>query len=71
VATPDEDFSTPAEMIDIDTVVVVDKSGYDEDFTEGSHPGMMAYIVPGQRTASGYSEMHIIIPIRWKETDDS
>jgi hypothetical protein len=73
VATADDDFEMPDELIDIDTVVVVDSTGCDEDFTKASHPGMVGYIIPGRRTASGKTEMHIIIPIRWKEggVDDS
>lgn len=70
MATPDRSSEVPDEMIDLDTVVVVDACGYDEDFTPRSHPGMMGYIVPGSRTVSGLPEMHIIIPIRW-DTDDS
>jgi hypothetical protein len=52
-----------AELLDLDTVVAVDSSGYDEEFTRKTHPNMVGYIVPG--TKPGTAIYHIEIPITW------
>lgn len=58
------------ELIDLDTVVVVDRTGHDEDFTPTSHPGMLGYIEP---RGPGKALLVIEIPIVWsqEEKDDS
>lgn len=52
-----------AELIDLDTVIAVDASGYDEEFTKKTHPSMIGYIVPGSEP--GTAVYHIEILITW------
>jgi hypothetical protein len=51
------------EVIDVDTIIVVDSTGYDETFTKSAHPGMLAYIIPGDRP--GKATYKVEIPIEW------
>lgn len=59
----------PRELLNLDTVVVVDAAGYDEDFTIKTHPGMLGWIEPG--VSPGRAVMHIEIPIEWVVIDDA
>lgn len=53
------------EAIDLDTVIIVDKTGEDEEFNTKTHPGMIAYMV--NLEGPGKATLHIEIPIEWKE----
>lgn len=55
------------EALNLDTVVVIDKTGYDEEFTSESHPGMIGYIVSTDQP--GRAIMRIEIPIDWVVVD--
>lgn len=58
------------EAIDLDTVIVVDRTGYDEEFNMKSHPGMIGYIVKTEQDGPGKATLHIEIPIEWGKTVD-
>lgn len=51
------------EVIDVDTIIVVDSTGYDEEFNRRTHPGMLAYIIPGNKP--GEATYKVEIPIVW------
>ena len=51
------------DAVNLDTVIVVDETGQDEEFNIRHYPDMMGYIIPSP--VPGRAVFRIEIPIEW------